>query len=142
MRAVRRVTAPAADMQGVELLLSRKIILPAVQTEADLVYVISVGRCAVDHTFEELTVLRFLTVFLPVCLKGSFFILFRRIQTAVAFQIEFHVTGSAPVNDVSAFIRCQLLMHDRVSMIFHIAAVAADHSIETDRPDILIDFRL
>jgi hypothetical protein len=45
-----------------------------------------------------------------------------------------------PVDDMTAFFRSQFLMQDRGAVIFDIASVAADHSVQTDIPDILIDF--
>ena len=63
-------------------------------------------------------------------------------EAIVAFQIEFQTTLMQPVHDMTALLRRDQLMHDHLIMVFDIAAIATDHAVQANIPQVRINLGL
>ena len=63
-----------------------------------------------------------------------------RIETAVALKIELKPTGVEPVDYVFCLCGRYQLVHDDSAVVLDIAAISSDHAVETNVPDVRVDF--
>ena len=76
----------------------------------------------------------------PDRLQPAILKVFARIEPAVALKIELESAGVEPVNYMSRLRGCDQLVHDDSAMVLDIAAISSNHTVETDVPDVRVDF--
>ena len=71
--------------------------------------------------------------------EGFFGEVFAGKKAAVALQVELQPAAVKPVHRPAALIRRDQLVHHHMPVILHVAAVSADHAVQTDLPKLRID---
>ena len=138
------LAAPGVGHQIGELLDGVEVVLIAREDEAHLVEVVAVELATVDEAVGKLK-----RALLGVLLGGALAervldhdlarclaeVLARK-ETIVGLEVELKTTAVQPVHDMAALLERDELMHDHVVVVLHVAAVAANHAVEPDLPDL------
>ena len=146
---VLALAAPGAGLQMGESLPGVQVVLVAVQHKADLVQVVPVQLAAKDHVRKSLAHRHLAGVGRAlaggVVLNGALGALLKMLagkQAVVAFQVKLQPAAVQPVHDGAAVPGGKMLVQHHRAAVLHIAAVAADHAVQPDGPQLRVDLGL